>query len=392
MTTPTIPTVAPATRNAGNRIRLAAAVLAVSAIAAALYLHSYDANSQSTEDAYVDGNVVQVTPQLGGTVTQIAADNTEFVAAGQVLVRFNDVDARLALERSQAQLAHAVRQVRAQFSNATQSGANVSLRQSDLARAEADLARRRLLVGSGAVSGEEVAHAEDTVQAARAALLVAREQQGSARSLVDQTSIASHPDVQAAVSQLRDAYLANARTTLRAPVSGIVSKRSVQLGQRVSAGTALMSIVPSEQMWVNANFKESQLRHLRNGQAVTLQADVYGSAVRYHGTVIGQDAGTGSAFSLLPAQNASGNWIKVVQRVPVRVAIAPLELAAHPLKLGLSMRVDVDTTRRDGPVAMSRPTMRTNYRTEVFDGEMAQADELIRKIIAANTVAMAAVR
>ena len=392
MTTPNTPPTDTASGGAGKALRVGAAVLIASAVGAALWMHYSDGNSETTEDAYVDGNVVQVTPQLGGTVTVIATDNTEFVAAGQVLVQFNDVDAKLALERSQAQLARAVRQVRAQFANATQSGANVALRASDLARAEADLARRRQLVNSGAVSGEELTHAQDAVLASRAALSAAREQQNSARSMVDRTSIATHPDVQAAVLQLRDAYLANARTRVLAPVSGIVSKRSVQLGQRVNSGTPLMSIVPSEQMWVNANFKESQLRHLRIGQAVTLQADLYGSAVRYHGTVIGQDAGTGSAFSLLPAQNASGNWIKVVQRVPVRIAIAPQELAAHPLKLGLSMQVDVDTSRRDGAVAMAQPAKRSNYRTDVFNGELAKADELAAQTIAANLVGATAAR
>ncbi|CAN7672374.1 HlyD family secretion protein [Duganella sp. LjRoot269] len=390
MTTPdTSPTDA-ASGGAGKALRIGAAALIASAVGAALWMHYADGGSETTEDAYVDGNVVQVTPQLGGTVTMIAADNTEFVAAGQILVQFNDVDARLALERSQAQLARAVRQVRAQFANATQTGANVALRASDLARAEADLARRRQLVDNGAISGEELTHAQDAVLASRAALSVAREQQSSARSLVDRTSIATHPDVQAAVLQLRDAYLANARTRVLAPVSGIVSKRGVQLGQRVNAGTPLMSIVPSEQMWVNANFKESQLRHLRIGQTVTLQADLYGSAVLYHGTIVGQDAGTGSAFSLLPAQNASGNWIKVVQRVPVRVAIAPQELAAHPLKLGLSMQVAVDTRRRDGAVAMTQPGKRSNYRTDVFNGELAKADELAARTIAANLGAAAA--
>ena len=220
--------------------------------------------------------------------------------------------------------------------------------------------------------------------AARAALSAAREQQASARSLVDRTSIATHPEVQAAALQLRDACLAHARTRVLAPVSGIVGKRGVQLGQRVNAGAPLMSIVPSEQMWVNANFKESQLRHLRIGQAVTMQADLYGSAVRYHGVIVGQDAGTGSAFSLLPAQNASGNWIKVVQRVPVRVAIAPQELVAHPLKLGLSMQVEVDTSRRGRADAVAQPGKRSNYRTDVFNGELTQADELVAQTIAAN--------
>ncbi|MGO4380965.1 HlyD family efflux transporter periplasmic adaptor subunit [Pseudoduganella sp. RAF19] len=339
---------------------------------------------QVTEDAYVDGNVVQLTPQVSGSVTQIGADNTDYVKAGQVLVQLNEVDAELALARAEAQLSRAVRQVRVQFSNASQFRANVTLRAADLSRAEADLARRRDLAESGAISGEDIHHAEDAVKAARAALSVAEQQQAGAGALVDQTSVTSHPDVQAAVSQLREAYVASVRTTLRAPVSGLVTKRNVQLGQRVNAGAALMAIVPPDQMWVNANFKESQLRDIRIGQPVTLSADVYGKTVHYSGRVIGQDAGTGSALALLPAQNATGNWIKVVQRVPIRIALDQKELAAHPLKLGLSMHVVVDTGDRSGAVAMNTAANRGVYRTDVFKNELEQADQLVERIVAAN--------
>jgi membrane fusion protein (multidrug efflux system) len=339
---------------------------------------------QVTEDAYVDGNVVQLTPQVSGSVTQIGADNTDYVKAGQVLVQLNEVDAELALARAEAQLSRAVRQVRVQFSNASQFRANVTLRAADLSRAEADLARRRDLAESGAISGEDIHHAEDAVKTARAALSVAEQQLASAGALVDQTSITSHPDVQAAVSQLREAYVASVRTTLRAPVSGLVTKRNVQLGQRVNAGAALMAIVPPDQMWVNANFKESQLRDIRIGQPVTLSADVYGKTVHYSGRVIGQDAGTGSALALLPAQNATGNWIKVVQRVPIRIALDQKELAAHPLKLGLSMHVMVDTADRSGAVAMNAAANRGVYRTDVFKNELEQADRLVERIVAAN--------
>jgi membrane fusion protein (multidrug efflux system) len=222
------------------------------------------------------------------------------------------------------------------------------------------------------------------VKTARAALNVAEQQLAGAGALVDQTSITSHPDVQAAIAQLREAYIASARTSLRAPVSGLVTKRNVQLGQRVNAGAALMAIVPPEQMWVNANFKESQLRDIRIGQPVKLAADVYGETVHYTGQVIGQDAGTGSAFALLPAQNATGNWIKVVQRVPIRIALDPKELAAHPLKLGLSMHVMVNTADRSGAVAMSTVSKRSAYTTDVFKHELEQADALVDSIVSAN--------
>lgn len=362
-----------------------AGVLTIAAVVgAAFYLNMDAQGGQSTENAYVEGNIVQVTPQSGGSVTMIAADNTDVVKAGQVLVQFNDTDARVALERAEAQLARTVRQVRAQFSNASQAGASVSLRASELARAQEDLARRQSLDGSGAVSGEDVKHASDAVATARASLEVAAQHLASARAMVDQTSIADHPDVRAAISQLREAYLALSRTALRAPVNGIVAKRSVQLGQRVAAGTTLMSIVPPEQMWVNANFKESQMHAIHVGQRVVLHADVYGKSVTYRGQVVGQDPGTGSAFSLLPPQNASGNWIKVVQRVPVRIALDQAELAAHPLKLGLSMSVSIagDAVRTAAPV--TPPGANQIRRTDVFSQELEQADQLVERIIAAN--------
>ncbi len=377
------PQVKTAEKNILNAQNVVIAALLIGAAGAAWAMLA-PTGKQVTEDAYVEGNVVQVTPQLSGSVTQIGADNTDYVNAGQVLVQLNEVDAQLALSRAAAQLSKAVRQVRVEFANVGQYRANVTLRATDLSRAEADLARRHDLAGNGAISGEDMHHAEDAVKTARASLSVAEQQLASASALVDQTDISSHPEVQAAISQLRDAYIASVRTTLRAPVSGLVTKRNVQLGQRVSAGAALMSIVPPEQMWVNANFKESQLGEIRIGQPVTLSADVYGKAVHYSGRVIGQDAGTGNAFSLLPAQNATGNWIKVVQRVPIRIALDPKELAAHPLKLGLSMHVAVDTSNRSGPVAMNTVAGRAAYTTDVFQHELEQADQLVERIVAAN--------
>jgi membrane fusion protein (multidrug efflux system) len=363
----------------------AIAALLLAGAAGAAWTTLSPSGRQTTEDAYVDGNVVQLTPQVSGSVTAIGADNTDYVQAGQVLVQLNETDARLALARAEAQLARTVRQVRAQFSSASQFRANVALRSAELARAEADLARRRGLADSGAISGEDVHHAEDAVRSARAALAVAEQQLAGAGALVDRTGIANHPDVEAAAAQLREAYIASVRTTLRAPVAGLVAKRSVQLGQRVNAGAPLMSIVPPEQMWVNANFKESQLGDIRIGQPVTLSADVYGKAVRYSGRVVGQDVGTGSAFALLPAQNATGNWIKVVQRVPIRIALDPRQLAAHPLKLGLSMHVEVDTADRSGAVAMHTVAARPAYTTDVFKHELEQADLVVGRAIAAGS-------
>jgi len=262
--------------------------------------------------------------------------------------------------------------------------ANITLRASDLSKAEADLDRRAQLAKTGAISGEDIRHAEDAVKSTKAALTVAEQQFASSQALIDKTTIATHPDVLNAISQVRDAYIAKTRTSLPAPISGIVTKRSVQLGQRVTAGTPLMSIVPLDQIWVNANFKESQLRNIRIGQTVKLTADVYGKSVVYTGHVIGQDAGTGSAFSLLPAQNATGNWIKVVQRVPVRIALNPKELEKHPLKLGLSMRAEVDAKDQNGVAGTEKPAGNQSYQTSIFANEVEQADRLVQDIILAN--------
>lgn len=361
----------------------AAAALALAGAAVTVFLQWLDAG-ETTEDAYVEGNIVQLTPQQGGSVVLIGADNTDFVQVGQTLVQLNDIDTQLAVERAEAQLSKAVRQVRVQMANAGQMRATVTQRAAELARAEDDLERRQQLGGSGAISGEELAHARQAARSAAAAMTVAEQQMAASQAMVDRSGIADHPDVRVAAAQLRDAYVARARTTLRAPVGGIVSKRNVQLGQRVNAGTVLMSIVPPEQMWVNANFKETQLRHIRIGQPVILTADLYGKSVRYRGTVTGQDAGTGNAFSLLPAQNATGNWIKVMQRVPVRIALEQGELRAHPLKLGLSMHVEVDTRERSGPLANAQPAQRSHYETRIFRDELAQTEQRIAQLIAAS--------
>jgi membrane fusion protein (multidrug efflux system) len=338
-----------------------------------------------TEDAYVEGNLVQVTTQIAGTVTAIAADNTDRVEAGQELVKLNSVDAGLALERSEAVLARTVRQVRAMVAAASQTEANVLLRRAELNKAQTDFDRRAPLVGSGAISGEELDHAREAVHTARAALAAAQQQHAANRAQVDSTSLGTHPDVLGAAAQVKDAFIATMRTSVPAPVAGMVAKRNVQVGQRVAAGTTLMSIVPVDAVWVTANFKESQLRHLRSGQPVRLTADAYGGDVVYRGVLIGEEAGTGSAFSLMPAQNATGNWIKVVQRVPVRIALDPAEVAHHPLQVGLSMRVTVDTHERGWQRLAPGRTARQSYRTAVFDEEGKEAARLVKRIIEANS-------
>ncbi|MFA5489375.1 MAG: efflux RND transporter periplasmic adaptor subunit [Candidimonas sp.] len=377
--------------------RLTAAVI-VLGLAFAAYEWLVGSHYETTDNAYVQGNVIQITPQAGGTVQAIHADDTDFVRKGQVLIKLDPADARIALQEAEANLARTLRDVRILYANNGSLQAQIALReaeveraQSELARAQEDLRRRQALSRNGAVSGEEMNHAKVQTQAARSALLAAqaslrtaREQLVSNQSLTQGVDIEEHPSVLVAASKVREAYLASRRTDLLAPVDGYVARRTVQLGQRVPAGTALMAVVPLDTVWVDANFKENQLRNLRLGQPVTLTADLYGGKVRYHGTVSGLGVGTGAAFALLPAQNATGNWIKVVQRVPVRIALDSRELKDKPLRIGLSMDVEVDIQNQDGSILPTAPRPEPFAQTDVYDEQTAGADAEIARIIAAN--------
>jgi len=376
-----------------------AAVVAVAGLVWGGYEWLVASHYESTDNAYVQGNVVQITPQIGGTVMSIHADDTDFVQAGQPLVKFDPADAKVALEQAEAALGQTVRQVRTLYANNGSLAAQVALRQADVSKVQAELARatddynrRAALVGSGAVSKEELNHAQTQVNSARSALVAAqaavvgaREQLASNQAMTSGTDVEQHPQVQAAAAKVREAWLAQQRSVLVAPVNGYVAKRTVQLGQRVAAGTPLMSIVPLNQVWVDANFKEVQLRKLRIGQPVTLTADIYGKRVEYKGTVAGLGVGTGAAFSLLPAQNATGNWIKVVQRVPVRVALDAQQLKEHPLRVGLSMEATVDVAQQDGKTLADAPRAAAVAQTQVFSTQDDGADAAVRRVIAANS-------
>jgi len=362
-------------------------VIAIAAIAYGLYYFLVARFSESTDDAYVNGNVVQITPQVTGTVIAVKADDTQTVNIGDPLVVLDPADARVALQQSEANLAQTVRQVRGLFADDSQYEAQVAVRQADLSRAQDDLRRRMQVAQTGAVSQEEISHARDTAKSAEAALEAAQQQLAANRALTANTTISTHPNVESAAAKVRDAYLANARNTLPAPVTGYVAKRSVQVGQRVSPGTPLMSVVPLNALWIDANFKEVQLKHMRVGQPVEMSADVYGSSVVYHGKVVGFSAGTGSAFSLLPAQNATGNWIKVVQRLPVRISLDPADLEKHPLRIGLSMQVNVNIRNDSG--SQLGNAQNTVLETDVFAKYGKEADDEIARIIAENAGANA---
>ncbi|HYA66659.1 MAG TPA: efflux RND transporter periplasmic adaptor subunit, partial [Burkholderiaceae bacterium] len=362
-----------------------ALVVTVVGIGAVLYWFLVARNYEDTDDAYVGGRVVTITPQTSGTVIAIGADETDTVTPGQMLVRLDPADAHIDLLGREAQLAQAVRETRTLYANNEVLQANVSLREAELERATDDLERRREVQNTGVVSAEEIRHAELGVASAKAALASAREQLASNRSLTAGTRVSSHPNVLAAAARLREAFLAFKRSEILAPVGGQIARRNVQVGQRVSPGTPLMALVPMEYLWVDANFKEVQLENMRIGQSVRLIADVYGGRAEYHGRIIGLGAGTGAAFALLPAQNATGNWIKVVQRVPVRVALDPKELREHPLRVGLSMRATVDVRDRSGALVSTHNEASPDNRTEVFDGGEREAQALVDRIIAGNS-------
>lgn len=341
--------------------------------------------SEETDDAYVNGNVVEITPQVTGTVVSIGADDGDLVHEGQVLLEFDPSDAQVGLQAAEAKLARSVRQVRGLYSNVDGMKAQVAARQAELTKAQDNYSRRKTLAAGGAISQEELSHARDDLASAQSALSNARQQLNTTTALVDDTVVSSHPEVMAAAAELRQAYLASARTTLVAPVTGHVAKRTVQLGQRLQPGTATMAVIPLDQLWIDANFKETQLRHMRIGQPVDIVADLYGSEVKYSGSIDSLGAGTGSAFALLPAQNATGNWIKIVQRVPVRIHINAQQLAAHPLRIGLSTQVTVDLHDQSGPVLAQVPPQKASFATSVYDRQLVEADTLIARLIHDNS-------
>ena len=375
-----------------------ASVVAVAGLVWGAYEYLVASHYEATDNAYVQGNVIQITPQIGGTVMAVMADDTDFVKAGQPLVQLDPADAKVALDQAEAALAQAVRQVRTLYANNGSLTAQIALRDaevaranSDIARAADDLARRQSLTGNGAVSKEELNHAQtqldnakSALAAARAGVIAAREQLSSNQALTDGTSIEQHPGVLVAAARVREAFLATQRTALTSPVDGYVAKRTVQLGQRVAAGAPLMAIIPLNQVWVDANFKEVQLRNIRIGQPVALVADLYGKKVEYKGTVAGLGVGTGAAFSLLPAQNATGNWIKVVQRVPVRIALEPKQLAEHPLRVGLSMDAEVDVSDKGGKSLADAPR-NTALAQPALPAQDGAADREVARVIAANS-------
>jgi membrane fusion protein (multidrug efflux system) len=338
---------------------------------------------ETTDDAYVAGNVVAVTSRENATVMSLHADNTETVKQGQLLIEMDPAVANVNLAAAEANLARTVRSVRGEFSGADTYRAQLAQAQVALSQAQSDFQRRQAASADGAVSGEELAHAREAVQGDEAAVNAARAGLDHALSQVEGTSVSDNPDVLSAEAQLRNAVIVQGHMRIVAPVDGVVAQRTVQVGQQVAAGTPLMAVVPLSNVWIDANFKEVQLENMRVNQPVTVTADVYGGSVVYHGHIEGLGAGSGSAFALLPPQNASGNWIKIVQRVPVRIALDPSELVSHPLRVGLSVSVSADVRDTSGPLVTSSMAGGTQI-ADTGEDTTARADALIARILAEN--------
>ena len=337
-----------------------------------------------TDDAYVSGNQVILSAQVPGTVTAVLADDTQRVEAGQVLVKLDPTDADVALAKAKSALANAVRQVRQQTEMASQYDAAIAARRLELSRAQADLQRRQPLLADKAIAPEEVAHAREAVDTAKAGLDLATRQSAASHALVDGTDVARNASVMQAKAAFREAWINAERNAIVAPIGGYVAQRSVQVGSRVQPGQALMTIIPLHDLWIDANFKESQLAHIRIGQPAKIESDLYGSAVEFEGKVVGLGAGTGSSFALLPPQNASGNWIKVVQRVPVRISLDPGQLQKYPLRVGLSTAVKVDTHERSGRMLADAGSSAAVAQTDVYVRDIAKADAEADAVVAAN--------
>ena len=384
-TTPTAAAAPPAAATGKRRgiLLIITSVFLLAGIGWFLFWFLVLSRRETTDDAYVSGNLVTISPQMAGTVTAVLADDTQRVQVGQELVRLDPTDAQVALAQAAAALGQTVRQIAQQDATASQRDAEVTRSQVELAQAQSDLERRAGLIGAQAIAPEELAHAQASVELARASLAAAQRDAAAAHALVGRTPVAQQPAVLQSRASYQQAWVNARRASIVAPISGMIAQRSVQLGQRIAAGQALMTVIPLQDLWVDANFKEGQLGALRIGQPAELRTEVYGSDFVFHGRVAGVAAGTGAAFSLLPPQNASGNWIKVVQRLPVRIALDPAELRDHPLRVGLTVDVSVRTVDRSGPVLAPLAGAQSATSTDIYSADFADAARQADALIAA---------
>ena len=360
-------------------------LLLLISVGSAAYWYFFIKGFEETEDAYVSGNQVMVSAQVAGNISKINVDNMDPVQAGDVLLELDDTNAKLSFEQAKSNLANAVRQVSQLNYTVKQLKSAVRANEITLAQAQGNLNRRVQLVKDGAIDKESFQHAKEAVELAKANLTTSQNQLGANQALLLDGPLSEQPQIQSAVSNLKQAWLNLERTKIRSPIKGYVARRNAQVGQAVSVGGALMAVVTTDQMWLDANFKETQLTHMRIGQPVEIHFDLYGKDKTFNGKVVGIEMGTGSAFSLLPTQNATGNWIKVVQRVPVRIQLDPQQLAENPLRIGLSATVKVNVTDSQGETLRDQAPATTLYSTNVLQYDESAVNNLIESIIRDNS-------
>ena len=360
-------------------------LLLLIAIGSAAYWFFFIKGFEETEDAYVSGNQVMVSAQVAGNISKINVDNMDPVQAGDVLLELDDTNAKLSFEQAKSNLANAVRQISQLNYTVKQLKSAVRANEITLAQAQGNLNRRVQLVKDGAIDKESFQHAKEAVELAKANLTTSQNQLEANQALLLDGPLSEQPQIQSAVSNLKQAWLNLERTKIRSPIKGYVARRNAQVGQAVSVGGALMAVVNTDQMWLDANFKETQLTHMRIGQPVEIHFDLYGKDKTFNGKVVGIEMGTGSAFSLLPTQNATGNWIKVVQRVPVRIQLDPQQLAENPLRIGLSATVKVNVSDSQGETLRNQAPTTTLYSTNVLQYDESAVNNLIESIIRDNS-------
>ena len=360
-------------------------LLLLIAIGSAAYWFFFIKGFEETEDAYVSGNQVMVSSQVAGNISKINVDNMDPVQAGDVLLELDDTNAKLSFEQAKSNLANAVRQISQLNYTVKQLKSAVRANEITLAQAQGNLNRRVQLVKDGAIDKESFQHAKEAVELAKANLTTSQNQLEANQALLLDGPLSEQPQIQSAVSNLKQAWLNLERTKIRSPIKGYVARRNAQVGQAVSVGGALMAVVNTDQMWLDANFKETQLTHMRIGQPVEIHFDLYGKDKTFNGKVVGIEMGTGSAFSLLPTQNATGNWIKVVQRVPVRIQLDPQQLAENPLRIGLSATVKVNVTDSQGETLRNQARTTTLYSTNALQYDESAVNNLIESIIRDNS-------
>lgn len=360
------------------------AIFVTAAIFIFAYWYMWGRFQTSTKDAYVTGNMVIVNPQVHGTISAIYADNTQLVEEGQLLIELDPTDARIALQSAEAELGQTLRHVTKLFAQVEEYKAQIDVKKAKLKQAMQDFEHRKGLIEQGGVSTEDFEHSENSLSAAIASLIFAEYRYKAALAQVAHTTVLTHPLVKKAKKSLELAWVNFKRCQILAPAKGIIAKRTAQVGETVGPGCNLLAVIPLDQIWVEANFKERELRHVRLGQPVRVTADFYGSSVIFNGNVMGIEGGTGSVFSVLPPQNATGNWIKIVQRLPVRISLPIEQITQYPLRLGLSLHVVIDTHDHLGKVLPQVVTEKRIYGSSVYGKQIEGVQEVVERIIKEN--------